>query len=113
MVLIDLDLGAVISENLEVASSWGRRFLGLLGRKEYPDGNALLLEGCPSIHMFFMKFAIDVLFVDENLKVVKVVQELRPWRIADSPGAHSTIELPAGTARRLGIRTEHRLEIRK
>lgn len=113
MVLIDIELGVVISENLERASSWRSKAIGLLGRKEYPVGNALLLEGCSSIHMFFMKFAIDVLFVDEQLKVLKVVEELRPWSTADGPGAHSTIELPAGTARRLGIRAEHRLEIRK
>lgn len=113
MILIDLDAGVVISENLEVASSWTRKAVGLLGRREYPAGNALLLEGCPSIHMFFMRFAIDVLFVDERLKVLKVVEELLPWSTAAGPGARSTIELPAGTSRRLGIRVEHQLEIRK
>ncbi len=113
MMLVDLDTGTVISHNMEWARSQAELTRGLLGRSEYPEGNALLLERCSSIHMFFMKFAIDVLFVDPELRVLKVVEVLKPWRMAACLKAHSTIELPAGTVRRCGIQVGHRFEVRK
>jgi uncharacterized membrane protein (UPF0127 family) len=53
--------------------------------------------------MFFMRFAIDVVFVDRNLVVKKVVDALRPWRMASCRGARAAVELPAGEAARRGI----------
>ena len=111
--MLDVDNGAVLTGALEHASTSAHKARGLLGRGEYPEGNALLLEGCSSIHMFFMKFPIDVLFVDDRLQVLRIVEGLRPWRWASCPRAHATVELPALTVRRLGIEVGHRLEIRK
>lgn len=113
MLLVNLDNGVTISENLEVASSWAHRARGLLGRSSYPEGSALLLGDCGSIHMFFMKFAIDVLFVDASMTVIKVVESLRPWSTAGARGASSTVELPVGSVRRLGIQAGHRLAVRQ
>ncbi len=87
---------ALISR-VELATSWWQRMLGLLGRAGLPEGHAMFLSPANSIHMFFMRFAIDLIFVDRNLKVVKVVRNVRPWRTAfGGRAAHSVFELAAG-----------------
>ena len=86
-------------------SSRGR---GLLGRSgmQADEGLWIILGGglrfvpCPTIHTFFMKFAIDVLFLDSNLQVVRIIDNFRPWRL--SPWefrAHSVLELAGDTLR--------------
>ena len=57
----------------------------------------------PSVHMLFMRFAIDVVFLDRDNKVVGVRHELRPWRAAGAKGARASLELPAGAAVATGI----------
>jgi uncharacterized membrane protein (UPF0127 family) len=75
-----------------------------MGRKELPAGRALWIEPCNSIHMFFMRFAIDVLFLDREGKVKRVMLRLRPWRISPIVfGARCVIELPAGTFQDRGL----------
>jgi uncharacterized membrane protein (UPF0127 family) len=76
---------------------------GLLGRSELPVGEGLFLKPCGSVHMFFMRFPIDVVFLDRELSVVGVVPELPPWRMAGRRGAKVTLELAAGEAARRGI----------
>ncbi|MEK7483975.1 MAG: DUF192 domain-containing protein [Planctomycetota bacterium] len=87
----------MIAYELDIANTTGKKTKGLLGRKSFPPGEGLLLERCNSIHMFFMKFPIDVLFVDENYKVVKIVKDLKIWMMSMSGQAAHTIELPVGT----------------
>lgn len=80
------------------------RMRGLLGRNRLPHGTGIWLRPCNSIHMFFMKFSIDALFLDRNLRVVRVVSHLRPWSLVwPVKGAASCVELPAGTAEESGI----------
>ena len=68
-----------------------------MGRRELPAGRGLWIEPCNSIHMFFMRFAIDVLFLDREGRVKKVMLRLRPWRISPIVfGARTVVELPAG-----------------
>jgi uncharacterized protein len=76
---------------------------GLLGRSGLEPGEGLLIRPTNSVHMFFMRFAIDVVFVDRDLVVKKVVETLRPWRMAGCRGARAAVELPAGEAARRGI----------
>lgn len=76
---------------------------GLLGRKELEPGSGMLLTPEPSVHMFFMRFAIDAVFLDRDQKIVGVRHDLRPWRVAGARGARATLELPAGTAAAAGI----------
>tara|TARA_B100000925_G_scaffold290618_1_gene276247 strand:+ start:5630 stop:5965 length:336 start_codon:yes stop_codon:yes gene_type:complete len=71
----------VISDNVRVADDTLSRMVGLLNCKKLDTGESLLIEPCNSIHTFFMKFNIDVLFLDKNFKVVKVFRDLPPWRI--------------------------------
>lgn len=81
------------------------RMRGLLGRKFLPPGTGIWLKPCNSIHMFFMKFPIDALFLDRNQQVVKVVSHLRPWSLVwPVKGACSCVEVPAGSAGEWGIK---------
>jgi uncharacterized membrane protein (UPF0127 family) len=84
---------------------------GLLGRSELPVGEGLLLKPCGSVHMFFMRFPIDVVFLDRELTVVGVVPELRPWRTAGRRGAKAALELPADEAARRRIAPGERLRL--
>ena len=72
--------------------------MGLMGRSSLASGGGLWIEPCNSIHMFFMLFAIDVLFLDRDGKVKRVLLRLRPWRVSPIVfGARTVVELPAGT----------------
>ena len=88
-----------------VASSFLERFLGLMGRKSLPARHGLLLSPCSSIHMMFMRFAIDAVFLDKEYRILKISPGLRPWLgLAACPRAHSCLELPAGTVRELALK---------
>ena len=84
---------------------------GLLGRSELPVGEGLLLKPCRSVHMFFMRFPLDVVFLDRELSVVGVAAGLRPWRMAARRGAKAVLELPSGEAARRGIGRGERLRL--
>jgi len=71
----------VISNKVNLANDTISRMVGLLKSNGLNDGESLLIEPCNSIHTFFMKFNIDVLFLDKNFKVVKVFRNMPPWRI--------------------------------
>lgn len=97
--------GTVVAEQLRVADNFWSRFWGLMGRRALPEGHGLLLRPSFSIHTAFMRFAIDVVFLDRENRVVKVVPELKPFRVTVGlGGAHSALELPAGTAARVQVR---------
>ena len=84
---------------------------GLLGRDGLDSGEGLLLKPCGSVHTFFMRFPIDVVFLDRELEVVAVSAEVRPWRAARARGAKAALELAAGEAARRGIGRGVRLRI--
>jgi uncharacterized membrane protein (UPF0127 family) len=101
--------GAVVCERCVVAHTTFARMRGLLGRRELPPGEGMLIRPAPSIQTFFMRFPIDVVFLSRRGDVLKVCEDVRPWRAAAASRAHSTLELPAGEARRRGIETGQRL----
>lgn len=90
--------GTVVAEQARVAKSMWARFWGLMGRKELPKGHGLLIDPCSSIHMFFMRFPLDVVFLDGEMKAVKVVRGIKPWRMAMGGGGKKALELNAGAA---------------
>lgn len=92
-----------VCERCVVADSAISRMRGLLGRKELPPGEGIYLKPAASVHTAFMRFPIDVVFVDRDLVVLAVVAELRPWRAAAQRGARATFELAAGEAQRRGV----------
>ena len=99
----------VVCERCEVADTALRRLRGLLGRSDLGAGEGILLRPAPAVHTWFMRFSIDVVFVDRGLEVVGVSEGVGPWRFARAKGAHSVLELAAGESRRRGIATGDRL----
>lgn len=86
--------------------------MGLLGTRELPAGHGLWIERSPSIHMFFMRYPIDAVFMDREGRVIRIVDRLRPWRIvAWVRGAQDCLELPAGAAQTCGIRVGDELAL--
>ncbi len=101
--------GRVICERMDLGQSFLERFRGLMGRASLDDGEGLYLAS-NSIHMFFMRFPIDALFVsaadvDGRRRVVDTRPDLPPWRGLVMPvrGAEGVVEMPAGTLARMGI----------
>ena len=95
--------GAVVCERCAVAYTTFARMRGLLGRRELPRGEGMLIRPAPSIQTFFMRFPIDVVFLHRDGDVLKVCEDVRPWRAAAARRAHSTLELRSGEAKRRGI----------
>jgi uncharacterized membrane protein (UPF0127 family) len=90
--------GTVVCERVSLAVNPYTRMKGLLGRSALADDEGILLRPAGSIHMFFMRFAIDAIFLDRDLVVVDVVRGLRPWKVAARRGAKQVIELAEGAA---------------
>lgn len=90
--------GKLLGERIARADSFWMRFLGLMGRRELRTGEGLLLSQTSSIHMGFMRFPIDVLFLDESGRIVAVRERVRPWIGWATASADAALELPAGTA---------------
>ncbi len=101
--------GSIVCERCLLAETALTRMKGLLGRRELPSGEGILLKPAASVHMAFMRFPIDAVFLDGDLRVVKVASDLRPWRAAGSRGAKAVLELPAGEAKRRGLTAGDRL----
>ena len=96
LVLRREDDGAVVCERCIVADTMLRRLRGLLGQRELSPGDGIVLRPGWSIHTAFMFFPIDVAFVDADQVVVKVVQNLKPFRASICRGARDVVELAAG-----------------
>ena len=80
---------------LRAVTPW-ERMRGLLGRDGLAPDEGLLIERCSSIHTFFMRFPIDVVYLDAGWRVVKKVTQLTPWRLSGFWGAGHALEVPAG-----------------
>ncbi len=110
--VINATRGAVLAERAGLADSLMTRSVGLLGQASLPEGSGLVIDPCTSIHMFFMRFAIDALYVAQNGTVLRVVSNLRPWRIGPiSFRSRYVVELPAGTATRTGTQSGDQLRL--
>lgn len=104
--------GVVLTSNAEAAYNFISRFKGLMFRKQIADDYALHIKPCNQIHMLNMRFAIDVVYLDKSLKVVKVDTFVQPGKICKTvKAAHSVIEMKSGAASRLGISQGDTLEI--
>ncbi|MEA2068654.1 MAG: DUF192 domain-containing protein [Verrucomicrobiota bacterium] len=96
-ILINDGNGTVLVENLTMAESTTARMRGLLGRSSLPPDAGMLIRPCGSIHMWFMRFPIDVAFLDTEMRVLKIVRNLRPWQLAFAPpGTTSVLETASG-----------------
>ena len=111
--LIHVSSGEVLADRMEFARTHLERMRGLLGRSGLGPGEGLMLERCSSIHTFFMRFPLDVVFLSHDLTVRKICRELPPWRFAGALGAKHVVELPAGTLKNTSIAEGDALQIEK
>ncbi len=91
--------GTLLATRLEVANSAQARQKGLLGRDGLAQGEGLWIVPCESVHTFFMRFAIDLVYLDRKNRVKKVRSGVGPWRLSACFSAHSVIELASGSVR--------------
>jgi uncharacterized membrane protein (UPF0127 family) len=110
--IINTTRGNVLCEEVVIANRPLSRLRGLMRRQCLPSGEGLLLIPSPSIHTAFMRFSIDVVFLDRDLRVLKLVKALAPWRTAGAR-AHSTLELAAGEVDRRGVQLGDELRLDK
>ena len=101
----------VLATHLDLADSPRAREKGLLGRDHLPPGEGLWIVPCQAIHMFFMRFSIDLVYIDRKKRVRKVRSSVAPWRVSACFSAHSVLELPDGTVRDTRTRCGDLLEI--
>ncbi len=101
----------VLADSAEVADTSAKRRTGLLKHDGLAPGTGLWIVPCESVHSFFMKFPIDLVYLDRKHKVRKVRQNMTPWRMSICLSAHSTLELPAGTVEATGTQAGDQLAI--
>jgi uncharacterized membrane protein (UPF0127 family) len=103
VTLVNERTGYAVASSVELALTRRARRVGLLGQTSLDPTVALVLAPCFMIHTAFMRFPIDVLFVNRNGYAVRLVHGMRPWRMTASAGAYAAIELAAGVLERGGV----------
>lgn len=104
--------GTTVAATMRVATSMRDRMVGLLRTERADLGDGLLIEHSPSIHMFFMRYPIDAVFIDATGRVTKTAAALQPWRVVWwARGARDCLELPVGRVAESGTRVGDKLEI--
>lgn len=112
MRLINQTKNIVIAQEVLIANTPIKRIKGLLGRKFLSVGQALILDPCNSVHTFFMLFSIDLIFVDKDNKVIKIMQNLNPNRITGIYwDSRRVIELPSGSIKINDIQLADHLQL--
>lgn len=107
----NLTRNTLLADRAEKADTFLKRFKGLMGVRELPLGEGLHIAPCNSIHTFFMKIPIDVLYLDASQQVVDINHAIAPWRVSRIYfDAKSVLELPAGTAAAAQTQPGDRLE---
>ena len=108
----NLTRGSEIAARVRRADRAWSRLVGLLGRSSLAEDEGLLLTPCTSIHTLFMRFPIDILYLNRERAVVKAVKDLRPFHVsACLRGAHSLLELPVGAIEASGTQVGDRLAL--
>jgi uncharacterized membrane protein (UPF0127 family) len=111
LVAVTGDGGHIVCERCRAPGNMVGRMRGLLGRSELPLGEGMLLRRAPAVHTFFMRFAIDVVFLDRDMVVIGIESNVAPWRIVGRRHASAVLELPAGEGVQRGIRSGERLTL--
>ena len=95
-----------------IADNFFLRLAGLMGRKQLPEATGLLLAPCDSVHMCFMRFSIDVVYVDKDFTILKIVNNLKPWTgLSICRGAWAALEINAGDAEIFGFEVGTQLKL--
>jgi uncharacterized protein len=111
LIAKNVNTGTVIAERVSVAATRAARRTGLLKHDSLPAGEGLWIVPCRGVHTFQMKFAIDIVALDERGVVLDRVVNLKPWRVRlPRRGTAGVLELPAGWLDRTGTAVGHRIE---
>jgi uncharacterized membrane protein (UPF0127 family) len=110
LVSLTTSEGKVVCERCTIAHRMWPRMRGLLGKRRLDSGEGLLIRPAPSIHTFFMRFPIDVVFLSRQGEVLKVAERVPPWRARSCRHSYAVLELAAGEAGRRGIAAGDRLD---
>jgi uncharacterized membrane protein (UPF0127 family) len=102
---------AVLAESADMADTSAKRRTGLLKHERLNPGDGLWIVPCESVHTFFMKFPIDLVYLDKKKKVRKVRHRVPAWRLSVCLSAHSILELPAGTLEQTGTQVGDELVV--
>ena len=98
MKIVNQTQSSILADSARIADTFFLRLVGLLNQAQISPGEALVITPCHQIHMFFMKFAIDVIFVNQTDHVVGLVENIQPFSLSPIfKEAHRSIELPVGT----------------
>jgi uncharacterized protein len=110
--LVNVGRGTVLATRIEAAFESAARNRGLLGRTALAAGSAMVIAPSNSVHMFFMKFPLDIVFVAKDGTVVKVCPNVRPWRLAAAWRAFAVVEGPVGMIGQTGTERGDLLAVR-
>jgi len=96
--------GHIVADSLQVARTFFQQLVGLIGKREFPRGSALIIPGCRQAHTFFMRFPIDMVFLDANDRVLSVEHRIVPYSTTGYyRNARKVLELPEGTCAELAL----------
>ena len=94
----------IIANNVAIAARFFQRARGLLLSKPLKEGAGLWINPCNAGHTFFMTYSIDVIFLDKNMRITNILENMSPWRVSPiEKNAQSVLELPAGTAKKHSV----------
>lgn len=104
----------VIVKKLSVADGFWSRMKGLMWKKDLAEDEGLLLVPCNSVHSMFMRFPIDLLFLDRELKIIRIIERFKPWKATPIfRDCHQVVEIKAGVASKKGVTVKDELEVIK
>ncbi|MGA9128054.1 MAG: DUF192 domain-containing protein [Terracidiphilus sp.] len=111
MRVLNLNRNSILATSLEVADSSARRNRGLLGKERLKSGEGLWIRPCEAVHTFWMRFSIDLVYIDRKYRIRKLCHAVPPWRLSVCLMAHSVLELPAGTIQSTNTEVDDVLDI--
>ncbi len=112
MTLYNVTRQTTLSDRCRFANTVFKRMIGLLNRSRLEEGEGLLINRCYGIHTFFMRFPIDILFLDQNYTVLRAVESLPPFRTSVVKKAVFVLELPAGIIKRTATQEGDQIQVR-
>lgn len=109
--IFNLTRDSQVADRVQLADDGRTRRKGLLGRDGLDKGEGLWIVPCEAVHTFWMRFAIDLIYLDREYRVLKIRSAVPPWRLSACLRAHSVIELAPGTIKEKQVRRGDRLAV--
>jgi uncharacterized protein len=114
ILIVNTTRNSALSTNSHIARGYWRRLFGLMGKKPLSQGEALIIDPCSSVHTHWMRFAIDVIYVNKEHALVWIDHALAAWKIVHFyKKIRYSVELPAGTFDASGIQVGDVLSLRE